>query len=445
MNAWAFLLVGLIVGSTIGWLLSKSRAAAAEATASGLGQQNSELAMEVEGLRGRLEIELRDKATAQASLEAERKNLEQQRKLLDEAAAKLGDTFKALSSDVLGSQSEMFLNRARDAFDRLRAEAEGDLDKRKEAVENLVKPLQEVLEKYGSRVGEIEASRKEAYGALREQLAQLGQAQSLLQRETANLVTALRKPQVRGRWGEVTLRRLAELSGMVDHCDFFEQQTFSSEEGAVRPDMVVHLPGDREIVVDSKVALDAYMDAIEAPSDELKEQFLARHAAQVRRHVEQLSSRAYWDHLGMTPEFVVLFLPGEPFLGAAVERDPKLIEDGWANKVAIATPNTLITLLLSVYHGWRQEKIAKDVQIVNDLGKQLYKRVSTMWEHLDSLRGAIDKAVEAWNRVVGSLEHQVLPSVRKFRELEVTTAEEIPELGQVETTTRGLPPPLPEK
>jgi len=357
----------------------------------------------------------------------------------------LGDTFKALSSDVLGSQSEMFLNRARDAFDRLRAEAEGDLDKRKEAVENLVKPLQEVLEKYGSRVGEIEASRKEAYGALREQLAQLGQAQSLLQRETANLVTALRKPQVRGRWGEVTLRRLAELSGMVDHCDFFEQQTFSSEEGAVRPDMVVHLPGDREIVVDSKVALDAYMDAIEAPSDELKEQFLARHAAQVRRHVEQLSSRAYWDHLGMTPEFVVLFLPGEPFLGAAVERDPKLIEDGWANKVAIATPNTLITLLLSVYHGWRQEKIAKDVQIVNDLGKQLYKRVSTMWEHLDSLRGAIDKAVEAWNRVVGSLEHQVLPSVRKFRELEVTTAEEIPELGQVETTTRGLPPPLPEK
>jgi DNA recombination protein RmuC len=226
---------------------------------------------------------------------------------------------------------------------------------------------------------------------------------------------------------------------MVDQCDFYEQPSVSSEERLVRPDMVVHLPGDRLVIVDSKVALDAYLDAIESSSEEDKQQHLTRHATQVRRHMEQLGSKAYWDRLPRAPEFVVLFLPGDPFLGAAVDKDSTLIEDGMARRVVIATPNTLIALLFAVYHGWRQEEIAKNAQLISELGKQLYRRVATMWEHLDSLRKAIDNAVEAWNRVVGSLEHQVLPGVRRFRELKATTAEEIPQLEEVERTTRSLP------
>jgi len=442
MNEWLLFLAGLGLGVLVGWLVSKSRAAQAEATASGLRQQQEKSQGELDSLRARLETELQAKAAAEASLEAGQKNLEEQRKLLDDARQRLSDTFKSLSSDVLSAQGESFLKLADQTFGKLRAEADGDLGKRQEAIDGLVQPLREALQRYESEIKTIESSRQEAYGSLRQHLVQISETQSQLQRETANLVTALRKPQIRGRWGEITLRRLAELSGMVTRCDFYEQQTATSEfEGVVRPDMVVHLPGDRQIIVDSKVALDAYLDSIEASTEASKQEHLVRHAAQVRRHMEQLGSKAYWDRLSKTPEFAVLFLPGDPFLGAAVERDPTLIEDGMARRVVIATPNTLIALLLAVHHGWRQEELARNAEEISELGKQLYKRVSTMWEHLDSLRSAIDKAVEAWNRVVGSLEHQVLPGVRRFRELKATTAEEIPELEQVERTTRALPPP----
>ncbi len=441
MNEWIFLIVGLLLGGAVGWLLTKNRAVASEAFAAGLRQQQETIQKEIEGLRGRLESELKARAAADASLEATRKNLDEQRQLLDDARQKLSETFKSLSSDVLGSQSESFLKLASETFGKLRAQAEGDLGKRQEAIDGLIQPLKDTLQRYEAEIKVIEANRQDAYGSLRQHLKQIGETQVQLQCETANLVTALRKPQVRGRWGEITLRRLAELSGMVDRCDFFEQQTVSSpDEGAIRPDMVVHLPGDREIIVDSKVALDAYLDSIEAKTEELKKTFIVRHAAQVRRHMEQLGSKAYWDRLPKAPEFAVLFLPGDPFLGAAVEHDPTLIEDGMAHRVVIATPSTLIALLLAVYHGWRQEEIHKNAEEISDLGKQLYKRVHTMWEHLDSLRSAIDKAVESWNRVVGSLEHQVLPSVRRFRELKATSADEIPDLEQVEKTTRALPP-----
>jgi DNA recombination protein RmuC len=443
----ALLIIGLLVGALAAWLWagaklreSENRTAAAEATAAGLREQQDKVRQEVAGLRERLETEQQTRAATEASLEAERKNLEEQRALLQDAEAKLSDTFKALSQDVLGKQSTSFLQLAAQSFDKLRAESEGDLVARQEAISGLVQPLKDVLEKYEQGIKQIEAQRQEAYGSLRQHLLLLGDTQSQLQRETANLVTALRKPQVRGRWGEITLRRLAELAGMVDRCDFYEQPTVSSEERLMRPDMVVHIPGGREIIVDSKVALDAYLDAIEASSEEVKQQHLVRHATQVRRHMEQLGSKAYWDHLPKAPEFVVLFLPGDPFLGAAVEHDPTLIENGMAQRVVIATPNTLIALLLAVYHGWRQEEITKNAQLISELGKQVYKRISILWEHLDSLRGAIDKAVEAWNRVVGSLEHQVLPSVRRFRDLKATTAEEIAQLEEVDRTTRALPP-----
>jgi DNA recombination protein RmuC len=436
----ALFLGGMLLAGLVAWLVASRSAASAAATVQALRQQEEILRKEIEGLRGKLEAEQQTRAAATASLEAERKNLEEQRTLLGEAETKLADTFKALSSEVLGSQSESFLQLATQRFHTLLVESKGDLSARQEAIAALVQPLKEAVERYESEIKQIEASRQEAYGSLKQHLGQLGEAQSQLQRETANLVTALRKPQVRGRWGEVTLRRVAELAGMANHCDFYEQPSVTSEERLVRPDMVVKLPGERLVIVDSKAALDAYLDAIEASSEEAREEHLTRHAAQVRRHMEQLGSKAYWDHLPKAPEFVVLFLPGDPFLGAALERDPALIEDGMARRVVIATPNTLIALLLAVYHGWRQEEIAKNALLISELGKQLYKRISTMWEHLDSLRSAIDKAVEAWNRVVGSLEHQVLPSVRRFRELKATTAEEIPELGGVERTTRALPP-----
>ncbi|MCJ7501641.1 MAG: DNA recombination protein RmuC, partial [Acidobacteriia bacterium] len=287
----ALLIIGLLVGALAAWLWagaklreSENRAAAAEATATGWREQQDKVQQEVAGLRVRLETEQQTRAATEASLEAERKNLEEQRALLQDAEAKLSDTFKALSQDVLGKQSTSFLQLAAQSFDKLRAESEGDLVARQEAISGLVQPLKDVLEKYEQGIKQIEAQRQEAYGSLRQHLLLLGETQSQLQRETANLVTALRKPQVRGRWGEITLRRLAELAGMVDRCDFYEQPTVSSEERLMRPDMVVHIPGGREIIVDSKVALDAYLDAIEAPSEELKQQHLARHAAQVRRH-----------------------------------------------------------------------------------------------------------------------------------------------------------------
>ena len=440
MNEWVLLIVALILGALLGWLVAKSRAAAAEAAAAQLRQQQERDEKEKAALRERLEAEQKARAAAEASLAAERKNLEEQRRLLEDARQRLSDTFKALSSEVLGSQSESFIQLAKESFGTLRAEAAGDLAKRQEAIDGVVKPLKDALQRYESEIQQIEASRQDAYGSLRQHLTQLGEAQTQLQRETANLVTALRKPQIRGRWGEISLHRLAELAGMVERCDFFEQQSLPSDEGLRRPDMIVHLPSEREIIVDSKVALDAYLDAIESPSEEIKEQHLTRHAAQVRKHMEQLGSKAYWDRLSKSPEFVVLFLPADTFLGAAVERDPTLIEDGMSQRVVIATPNTLIALLLAVHHGWRQAGIAKNAEVISELGKQVYKRVSTMWEHLESLRSAIDKAVEAWNRAVGSLEHQVLPSVRRFRDLEVTTAEDIPELGPVERTPRALPP-----
>jgi DNA recombination protein RmuC len=451
----AVLVGGLALGALVGWLFASrrlqgvyetqlrdatNRAAAAEATAQGSRQQDEKLRADLEQLRQRLEAEQQIRVAAVASLEAERKNLEQQRALLQEAEEKLTDTFRALSSDVLANQSDTFLQLASQSFGKLLAESKGDLSARQEAIASLIQPLKEAVQRYENEIEQIEASRKEAYGSLKEHLVQLGDAQSQLQRETANLVTALRKPQVRGRWGEVTLRRLAELAGMVGHCDFYEQPSVTSEERLLRPDMIVHLPGDRLVIVDSKVALDAYLDAVEASSEEQKQQHLVRHAAQVRRHMEQLGSKAYWDSLARAPEFVVLFLPGDPFLGAAVEREPTLIEDGMSRRVVIATPNTLIALLLAVYHGWRHEEIAKNAELISELGKQLYKRVSTMWEHLDDLRSSIDKAVAAWNRVVGSLEHQVLPGVRRFRDLKATTAEEIPQLEEVERTTRALPP-----
>lgn len=448
------LVLGLALGGLVAWFVAKDRtrkefadeltraqgrATTAESSLREVRQQLSATAQELSALREELTRERALNVKAQTSLEAERRNLEEQRKLLGEAESKLRDVFKSLSVDVLTSQANAFLERAEEKLRTWRAQADGDLGKREEAIKAIIEPLKTALDQYDSEIRAVESARQQAYGQLDGQLSNLNAVQAKLQEETAKLVTALRKPQVRGRWGEITLHRLAELSGMVNHCDFYEQETTQTEEGRFRPDMIVRLPAGREIVVDSKAPLDAYLDSVEAATDDIKQGHLVRHAAQVRSHMQLLGSKAYWDRLQHTPEFTVLFLPGDPFLGAAVEKDPTLIEDGMQQRVVIATPSTLIALLLAVYHGWRQEELAKNAQEISDLGKQVYERVWIVWEHLNNLRSSLEKAVDAWNKAVGSLEGRLLPSVRRFKELKATTAEEIQQLEPIDAAVRELP------
>lgn len=452
MNPWFWVLAGIVVGGGTVWLIidrrlreldralrdTEQRAAAAEATSRALHFEVQKDEKEVASMREKLEGEQKARATAEALLEVEKKNLEDQRRLLEEAQEKLTESFKALSGDVLGSQSESFLKLADQTFGKLRAEADGDLARRQDAIQNLVRPLEEALRGYDEAVKQIEGNRKETFGKLEGYLGQLGSTQEQLKLETAKLVNALRKPQVRGRWGEISLRRLAELSGMVDHCDFREQRVITWEEGTIRPDMVIQLPGGREVIVDSKVALDAYLDALEAPSNDLREQHLARHAVQVRSHMERLGSKSYWERLPKAPEFVLLFLPGDPFLGAAVERDPTLIEDGMLRRVVISTPSTLIALLLAVHHGWRQERLEKNAREISELGKQLYDRLVTFAGYFQALGNALGRAIKTYNEATGSLEGRVLIPARKFRDLGAATGQQMEEITPIEVVPRAL-------
>ncbi|MBM3949190.1 MAG: DNA recombination protein RmuC [SAR202 cluster bacterium] len=298
------------------------------------------------------------------------------------------------------------------------------------AVEGLVRPL-------GDALSEVEKSRKEAYGALRQQLEDVTKGQQQLTSETSRLVQALKHPQARGRWGELTLRRVAELSGMVERCDFVEQQTISSADGLLRPDMVIYLPSERRIAVDAKTPLDAYLQAIEAQGDDQRRAALERHAKQLRDRIRELSAKSYWDSLGYTPEFVVLFLPGEFFLTPALEHEPNLLEEGMKARVVVATPSTLISLLYAVAYGWRQEQLTENARRISDLGRELYDRLATWAEHLGNHRRSLEKAVETFNEGIGSLERMVLPSARKFKELGVSpTKKAIPEIETISTTLR---------
>ncbi|HBU05040.1 MAG TPA: hypothetical protein DEA95_00125 [Nitrospiraceae bacterium] len=284
----------------------------------------------------------------------------------------------------------------------------------------------------------MEDGRHKAYGSLEEQLRTLASTHETLQKETSNLVSALRKPQVRGRWGEMQLRRVAELSGMSVHCDFTEQQSVDTEKGKIRPDMIVHLPMDREIVVDSKVSLEACLDAASAQTEEERKTKMEKHAQQVRAHMNKLASKEYWSQFNKSPEFVVLFIPGESFLSSAIEMDNTIIEDGIEKRVIIATPTTFIALLRAIAYGWRQEQVTKNAQAISELGRQLYERMNTLVQHLENVGSGLDKAIGAYNKAVGSMESRVLPSVRKFKELGVTGAEEIPIIEQIDHTPRNL-------
>ena len=353
-----------------------------------------------------------------------------------EAGVDLENTFKALASDALKGNNQAFLDLAAQNLGKFQAEARSDLDKKQQAFAELVKPIGETLKKADEQMRQMEKERKEAFGSIASHLKLMAEGQQQLETETRNLVNALRRPEVRGRWGELTLRRLAELAGMVDRCDFVEQVHNAGEDGALRPDMVVHLAEDRTLVVDAKTPLDSYIAALEARTSEEREAHLVHHARKVRERIKELASKRYWDQFKTSPDFVILFIPGDQFLSAALDKEHELQEEALRQKVLLATPTSLMALLKVVAYGWRQVALAENAEEIRALAETLHQRIATFAEHMERMGGALASSVQQFNNAVGSLERQVLPAARRFTELGVQSKKDMPDLEPVETAPR---------
>lgn len=371
---------------------------------------------------GRLRV---DKATLEARLKLEQQAAASQAGIVTEANRQLRETFAALSGDALRQNSAEFLQLAQESLKQYQVRASGDLERREQAIEQLVGPIRDLLERTRTQIHDIERERKEAYGSISRHLELLAQTQQQLHGETRNLVQALRRPEVRGQWGEMTLRRLVELAGMVSYCDFHEQQPIQTDEGMIRPDMVVRMPGAREIVVDVKTPLDAYLTAIETDDEAARDGHLRRHARAVRERVLELAGKRYWRQFRNSPDFVVLFIPGEHFLSAALDLDPGLLEEAARRRVILATPSSLIALLRAVAYGWSQQTLTENAERIRDLGEDLYRRLGTFSAHLARVGRHLGDSLEHYNRAVGSFERQVMPAARRFPEMGINPSQPV--------------------
>lgn len=381
----------------------------------------------------RLKTELAQLST---KIEEERKAFAEKLALLEEARTKLTDAFSSLAAESLKSNNQSFLELAKTSLEKFQESAKQDLDIRQKSIDELVKPLKESLEKVDTKIEQLERVRISAFVSLEEQLKHLATTQASLQSETTNLVKALRAPTVRGRWGEIQLRRVVELAGMVNYCDFVEQETIRTDDGKLRPDVLIKLPNDKVIVVDAKAPIEAYLDSLNTDSETTRIEKLQLHAQHVRTHISKLSAKAYWDQFQQTPEFVLLFLPGETFYSAALEQDPSLIEFGVDKRVILATPTTLIALLKAVAYGWNQDRIEKNAEEISVLGKTLYDRILKFIEHYVDVKKGLEKTIESYNRSVSSLETRVLVSARRFKELGASSNEELVHIEGIDKIPR---------
>jgi DNA recombination protein RmuC len=419
-------LLTAVVGLVAGLALGRGGAAKATAERDVLREQRDGLRADRAAMEDRARRAEAEAAATAAALDAERAG-----------EVRLRDAFAALSGEALARNNEAFVRLAEARLSEATTRAGGDLDKRQQAIEGMVAPLRETLGKVEAQIREVERGREGAYASLLQQVATMRQTSEQLRMETAQLVTALRAPQVRGRWGELQLRRVVESAGMLEHCDFTEQPTSTTADGVLRPDLVVHLAGGKNVVIDSKVAFSGFLEASEARDEATREARLKAHARHLRTHVDQLAAKAYWERFSPTPEFVVCFVPADVFLDAALQQEPGLLEHAFERNVVIATPSTLMAMLRTVGYAWRQEALARNAQAVHELARDFYTRLATMGSHIDAVGTSLNSAVNRYNKAVSSLESRVLVSARKLRELKVTDAELLTP-RQVESAARSL-------